>query len=162
MSDGMADQKIAPNPAPWPLTERPGFLARRLHQIHVALFATTCARFDVTPVQYSLLSALSLRGSADQTTLAADVALDRTTATGALKRLHKRGMIERTTSRQDRRAQVCRLTGAGAVVLAEMEAPARRAHHETVAALSAEEQATLIDLLARLVASHGGLGASPP
>ena len=158
----MAAQKSSPNLASWPLVERPGFLARRLHQIHVALFATICARFDVTPVQYSLLSALLLRGLADQTTLAADVALDRTTVTGALKRLHKRGLIERATSQQDRRAQVCRLTGAGIAMLADMEAPARQAHHETVAALSTAEQATLIGLLARLVASHDGLGTDPP
>ena len=158
MSDGMAAQHSVPKPAPWPLTERPGFLARRLHQIHVALFATICARFDVTPVQYSLLSALSVRGCADQTTLAADVVLDRTTATGALKRLNKRGLIERTTSRQDRRAQVCRLTAAGAAMLVDMEVPARQAHHETVAALGPKDQAVLIDLLARLVASHASLG----
>lgn len=158
MPGGMAERKPVPDQASWPLTERPGFLARRLHQIHVALFADACAQFEVTPVQYSLLSALSLRGSADQTTLAADVALDRTTVTGALKRLQGRGLIERATSRQDRRARVCRLTSAGAVVLAEIEAPARRAHRETISALSAEEQDTLIDLLARLVGAHGGRG----
>ena len=104
---GMAPHRSADHP-PWPLGERPGFLLRRLHQIHVALFAGNCARFDVTPVQYSLMSALALRISADQTTLANDVALDRTTVTGALKRLQKRGFIKRTASRNDRRAQECR------------------------------------------------------
>lgn len=29
----------------WPLAERPGFLARRMHQIHVSLFAERCAAF---------------------------------------------------------------------------------------------------------------------
>lgn len=158
MPGGMAARKPVPDQASWPFIERPGFLARRLHQIHVALFTSACAQFDITPVQYSLLSALSLRGSADQTTLAADVALDRTTVTGALKRLQGRRLIERATSRQDRRACVCRLTDAGAVVLAEMEAPVRWAHHETIAALSAEEQDTLINLLARLVGAHADHG----
>ena len=105
-------------------------------------------------MQYSLMSALSLRSAADQTTLAADIALDRTTVTGALKRLQARGLIERATSRQDRRAQECRLTRAGVRMLLEMEEPARRVHDETVAALSAEEQATLIALLSRLVEAH--------
>src|SRR5579859_3311860 len=98
----------------WPLEKRPGFLIRRLHQIHVALFQKKCAAFDVTPLQYSLLSALARRGTADQTTLAADVALDRTTTTGALKRLQSRKFIERSVHRADRRAQICRLTRAGA------------------------------------------------
>jgi hypothetical protein len=58
----------------WPLDQRPGFLIRRLHQIHVALFQKRCAAFEITPLQYSLLSALAKRGTADQTTLADDVA----------------------------------------------------------------------------------------
>ena len=33
------------------LMRRPGFLVRRLHQIHLALFAEECAAFDLTPVQ---------------------------------------------------------------------------------------------------------------
>jgi DNA-binding MarR family transcriptional regulator len=151
---GMAPHRSASDHTPWPLAERPGFLLRRLHQIHVALFAGNCARFDVTPVQYSLMSALALRVSADQTRLANDVALDRTTVTGALKRLQKRGFIKRTASRSDRRAQECRLTPAGARILAAMERPARRAHHETVAALSDKQQAKLIALMVRLVDAH--------
>ena len=75
---------------PWPLGQRPGFLIRRLHQIHVALFQEKCAQFEITPLQYSLLSALAVRGNADQTTIAIDVSLDRTTTTGALKRLQAR------------------------------------------------------------------------
>ena len=143
---------------PWPLAERPGFLIRRLHQIHGSLFAQACAGFDVTPVQYSLLSALAARGQADQTRLAADVALDRTTATGALKRLQARGLVERATSRDDRRAQACRLTAEGADILSRMEDSARRAHHDTVAALSPEEQQALLRMLGRLVVAHETVG----
>ncbi len=139
---------------PWPLSQRPGFLLRRLHQIHVALFAGRCAQFDITPVQYSLMSALSLRAVADQTTLASDVALDRTTVTGALKRLQKRGLIARAASRRDGRAQDCRLTKAGGRMLADIEAPARLAHRETIAALSRREQKTFIALMAKLVGAH--------
>ena len=139
---------------PWPLSKRPGFLLRRLHQIHVALFASSCARFDVTPVQYSLMSALALRVAADQTTLANDVALDRTTVTGALKRLQNRGLIKRVASRSDRRAQECRLTPVGTRVLAAMERPARQAHHDTIAALTGREQAQFIALMVQLIEAH--------
>jgi DNA-binding MarR family transcriptional regulator len=150
---GMANRSTSGRD-PWPLSKRPGFLLRRLHQIHVALFAGNCARFDVTPVQYSLMSALALRVAADQTTLANDVALDRTTVTGALKRLQKRGLIKRVASRSDRRAQECRLTPAGTRVLAAMERPARKAHHDTIAALTPKEQAKFIALMVRLVDAH--------
>ena len=102
---------------PWPLAQRPGFLIRRLHQIHVALFQEACGEFEITPLQYSLLSALAVRGTADQTTLAADIALDRTTTTGALKRLDARNFVERAISDEDRRARICKLTPAGAALL---------------------------------------------
>ena len=46
-----------------PLQERPGFLIRRLHQIHVALFMEECAAESITPVQYSILTALEHMGS---------------------------------------------------------------------------------------------------
>src|ERR1700719_4255043 len=137
----------------WPLEKRPGFLIRRLHQIHVALFQKKCAAFDVTPLQYSLLSALARRGTADQTTLAADVALDRTTTTGALKRLQSRKFIERSIDHRDRRAQLCRLTKDGARLLRQVEAPARAAHRETVADLSKTEQKRLIAMMQRIVAA---------
>jgi DNA-binding MarR family transcriptional regulator len=140
----------------WPLDQRPGFLIRRLHQIHVALFQKNCAAFEITPLQYSLLSALAKRGTADQTTLAADVALDRTTTTGALKRLQLRRFVERSIGRRDRRAQVCRLTKAGGTLLRQMESSARAAHHETVADLGKADQKRLIALMQQIVAARSG------
>ncbi len=147
----MAKKAVHKNGNSWPLGQRPGFLIRRLHQIHVALFQKKCAAFDVTPLQYSLLSALAKRGTADQTTLAADVALDRTTTTGALKRLQSRKFIERSVHHRDRRAQICRLTKAGASLLRRMEASARAAHRETVADLNKAEQKRFIAMMHRIV-----------
>jgi DNA-binding MarR family transcriptional regulator len=143
---------------PWPLMQRPGFLIRRLHQIHVALFQQACANFDVTPLQYSLLSALAQRGTADQTSLAADIALDRTTTTGALKRLAARKLVARTIDGNDRRARVCRLTPSGAALLARLEAPAREAHRATLGHLSKKEQALFIAMMQRLVADQTASG----
>jgi DNA-binding MarR family transcriptional regulator len=149
----MAKKPVQKNGNSWPLGQRPGFLIRRLHQIHVALFQKRCAAFDVTPLQYSLLSALAGRGTADQTTLAADVALDRTTTTGALKRLQTRKFIERSIHHRDRRAQICRLTKTGAALLRQMEASARAAHRETVADLSKPEQKRFVAMMQRIVAA---------
>jgi DNA-binding MarR family transcriptional regulator len=145
---------MPPLPKDWPLEDRPGFLIRRLHQIHVSLFAEACAQFRVTPLQYSLLSALAAVPSADQTTLATLIALDRTTTTGALKRLEVRGLIRRERSVADRRAHVCALTGAGRALLAEMEPAARRAHADTLAALSPAEAEAFTATLKRLTLAH--------
>ncbi|WP_024278137.1 MULTISPECIES: MarR family winged helix-turn-helix transcriptional regulator [Xanthobacter] len=144
----------------WPLADRPGFLARRVHQIHVSLFSELCAPFGVTPVQYSLLSALADRTEADQTTLSRIVALDRTTTTGALKRLEARGLVRRGTSATDRRSQSCSLTEEGRRMLEEMEAGARRAHAVTVEMLAPEERRQFIEAMKKIVAAHGGRQAS--
>jgi MarR family transcriptional regulator, lower aerobic nicotinate degradation pathway regulator len=149
----MARRRPRKADAAWPLEQRPGFLIRRLHQIHVALFLKRCAAFEITPVQYSLLSALAKRGTADQTTLAADVALDRTTTTGALKRLQLRNFVERSIHHRDRRAQLCRLTRKGAALLRRMEKAARAAHLETVADLSKADQKRFIVMMQRIVAA---------
>jgi MarR family transcriptional regulator, lower aerobic nicotinate degradation pathway regulator len=145
---------------PWPLPQRPGFLIRRLHQIHVALFQKCCGAFEVTPLQYSLLSALAVRGTADQTTLAADIALDRTTTTGALKRLAARNLVERVVSRDDRRARACKLTSAGAALLRRIERSAREAHRATLGHLTTAEQAIFIGLMQRIVADNANQDSS--
>jgi DNA-binding MarR family transcriptional regulator len=144
---------------PWPLLQRPGFLIRRMHQIHVALFQQACASYDVTPLQYSLLSALAGRGAADQTTLAADIAQDRTTTTGALKRLAARKLVERAIDGNDRRARLCRLTPSGAALLAKLEAPAREAHGATLGRLKKKEQAIFIAMMQRIVADEAPDGS---
>jgi MarR family transcriptional regulator, lower aerobic nicotinate degradation pathway regulator len=148
------------SPLAWPLEQRPGFLIRRLHQIHVALFQKECADFDITPLQYSLLTALAARGTADQTTLAADVALDRTTTTGALKRLQLRRFIERAVLDRDRRAQICRLTRKGAALLQKMERSAQTAHRRTISDLSKQDQKRFIAMMQRIVAARSETGPS--
>jgi DNA-binding MarR family transcriptional regulator len=148
----MAERR-AKTDSSWPLTERPGYLIRRLHQIHVALFQEKCAAFEITPLQYSLLTALAKRGVADQTTLAADIALDRTTTTGALKRLQSRRFVDRTIARHDRRSQLCRLTRTGAALLRKIEKAARQAHLETVSDLGKADQKRFIAMMQKIVAA---------
>jgi MarR family transcriptional regulator, lower aerobic nicotinate degradation pathway regulator len=145
---------LVPKSADWPLSTRPGFLVRRLHQIHISMFMEACAEFRITPLQYSVLSILAASGPTDQTKLAAAVALDRTTTTGIVKRLHARGLMRRMTSEKDRRAQLCSLTAAGKTLLMCMESSARKAHQDTLVPLSRHERTTLLGLLVRLVSTH--------
>jgi MarR family transcriptional regulator, lower aerobic nicotinate degradation pathway regulator len=150
-----ADSPVPEAGEGWPLSDRPGFLARRLYQIHVSLFSERCAAFRITPLQYSLLSELTVRGEADQTTLAHAIAVDRTTTTGALRRLEARGLVSRTTSFVDRRSQRCCLTDQGREVHAAMAEAVRQAHDATIAALTAPERTVFMDLLRKISAAHG-------
>lgn len=69
----------APAPTAWELSSRPGFLIRRLHQIHVSLFVEECGALGVTPVQFSLLSAAAQPPGLEQARLTQEVGVDRTT-----------------------------------------------------------------------------------
>lgn len=149
-ADAAERQSAAPTEA-WIMGERPGFLIRRLHQIHVGLFMGICADLQITPLQYSVLSTVAAEGPADQTAIANAVYLDRTTTTGIIKRLAARGLVERTGSALDRRRQVSQATPEGQAFLKKVEARVKQAHAETLMPLAPEEQKHLIDMMGRIV-----------
>ena len=77
------------------LSHRPGFLIRRLHQIHLALFAEECAAFEVTPVQYSIMTVVAEQPGLEQTRLAYEVGIDRATLANVVARLESRALVRR-------------------------------------------------------------------
>jgi DNA-binding MarR family transcriptional regulator len=143
------------------LTDRPGFLIRRLHQIHLALFAEECAEFGVTPVQYSVMSVVDARPGLEQVRLAHEVGIDRATLASVVALLERRGLVRRTASRLDRRLKQVGLTELGRQRLGRMAEAARHAHERTVAALPAAERAIFLRSLARLVAAGNEYGRAP-
>src|SRR5258708_20034463 len=76
------------------LFRRPGFLIRRLHQIYVAIYFQNCERFGTTPVQSSVMQVLLAQPGMDQVALAAEIGIDRTTASSVLTRLEPRRIIQ--------------------------------------------------------------------
>jgi DNA-binding MarR family transcriptional regulator len=141
------------------LQARPGFLIRRLYQIHVALFAEECAAETITPVQYSVLAALERLGTVDQATLSRDVALDRTSVADIVARLEGRRLVKRRASPTDRRMMLSGLTDQGRALLARLETASARAHQRTIAALPAKEKAFFLDTLHRLIEAGDAPGA---
>src|SRR6266540_3919666 len=109
-----------------PLWGRPGYLLRRLHQIHYALFFEECAGFDITPVQYGLLTTLSLNPDLDQNSLARELGIDRTNVADVLNRLARRGLLQRRRSADDGRMVLARLTRPGERLTRKMYRPMRR------------------------------------
>ena len=143
------------------LWNRPGFLIRRLHQIHVALFLEECRSFDVTPVQYAVMTALSIAPGRDQITLARDTGIDRTSVADVLKRLAERGLIERRKGAADRRVRLAYLTPEGEALTFRMETAMLRAQERLVAPLGAADRAQLMRSLAALVAANNEFSRAP-
>jgi DNA-binding MarR family transcriptional regulator len=141
-----------------PLWARPGYLLRRLHQIHYALFFEECAGFDVTPVQYGLLTTLAVNPDLDQNSIGRELGIDRTNVADVLARLARRGLLERYRSKEDRRMVLARLTPAGRRITEEMYAAMLRAQNRLVAPLPPEERKAFIDTLLRLIEGNNHLG----
>ena len=62
-----------------------------------------------------------------------------------------KGLVARERSARDRRAVLCRITPEGLALLERLDAPVELSDRGAVAALSAQEQATLVDLLKKLI-----------
>ncbi|HEY3599876.1 MAG TPA: MarR family transcriptional regulator [Paraburkholderia sp.] len=143
------------------LEARPGFLIRRLHQIHVALFIEECAPEGITPVQYSILTALDQMGPSEQIVLSRAVGLDRANTADVIGRLAERRFIQRRGSRTDKRKKVAELTDIGRALLARLEVGVERAHERTLAALPAKDRAQFMQYLVQLVETNNELSRTP-
>lgn len=151
----------AASPTAYDLAVRPGFLIRRLHQIHVALFMEECGGFDVTPMQYSIMTTVQARPGLDQARLGEVVGVDHATLANVVGRLDRRGLLRRRASPDDRRLRLVELTEAGAALPAQVDAPARPAHQRTVAALPPVERQAFVQALAQLVQDGNVHGRAP-
>jgi len=140
------------------LWQRPGFLIRRLNQIHVALFFESCKDFAITPVQYGLLTTLSERPGLDQTSLCAEVGVDRTTMADVLRRLEERGLVKREPSPADGRQKIANISSKGKRVMDEMYDAMREAQVQFLAPLEPKERSEFVRMMMRLVEGNNQYG----
>lgn len=145
------------------MTDKPGFFARRFQQIAVAVFHAEvgAAGFDLTPVQYSALTALRAHPGVDQATLAGLIAFDRTTMGGVVERLAQRGLLTRKPHPTDRRARALEITPAGAELLDRVEPAVERAQKLMVSGLDEAEAAEFLRLLRKAVEGCNDLSRAP-
>ena len=135
----------------YPSWDRPGYLVRRLHQIHVGLFLRQVADGQVTPVQYGLLSILVNRPGIDQSMICEELGLDRANVADILKRLESRALVSRVVDPENRRRKLCLATPLGQEFVTRYRADMQRSQKKLLSPLSGDEQAVFMDLLARLV-----------
>ena len=81
----------------------------------------------LTLTQLEVLDALDRHAPCNSTTLIVATGIDRSTAADVLRRLKKRGAIERKRHKDDARAYVTHLTGSGRTLLREGRKAAQKA-----------------------------------
>jgi DNA-binding MarR family transcriptional regulator len=138
--------------------DRPGYLVRRLHQIHVAMFINHVADGEVTPIQYGLLSILVNRPNIDQFTIGEELGLDRANVADILKRLEMRKLVTRVVDPANRRRKLCLATLRGAEFVKRYHQDMQESQKRLLSPLSPTERDVFMDLLARLVEGNNESG----
>ena len=140
---------------------RPGFLVRRLHQIHMAIFLNECAAEQVTPIQWGILTIVKSRPGVGQVELAEELGLDRSNVANVVDRLTRRGVLKQTVSKLDRRKRSISITPKGLKLLAQLEPKAERAQARLLDVLGPRERTQFMALLSRLVEQNNEFSRAP-
>ena len=148
------------------LWNRPGFLIRRLHQIHVAMFLEACEEFNVTPVQFGVLTVLNAHAvnsedALDQVTIANSIGVDRNTAADVIRRLETRGLLQRPVSVTDKRAKLAKITERGREFVTSVQPAMIDAQRRFTSPLSREENDLLMGLLRKLINENNDASRAP-
>ena len=137
-----------PEAADYRLQEQIGFVLRKAHQRHVAIFAAGIA--DLTPPQFAALAKLADVGETSQNHLGQLIAMDAATVKGVIDRLKGRGLVALSRHAGDKRRLMVSLTETGRAALDALVPQARRITEETLSPLTPRELATLLRLLGKI------------
>jgi DNA-binding MarR family transcriptional regulator len=109
---------------------------------------------DLRHRQVLALTLLSSRGATSQQALSEILDLDPSNVVGLLNGLEERGLITRRRDQADRRRHIVELSPEGRTALEQTQARLAAVEDEIFHALSAEERATLHELLLRAADGH--------
>ncbi|WP_418595064.1 MarR family winged helix-turn-helix transcriptional regulator [Ponticoccus sp. (in: a-proteobacteria)] len=143
------------------LWDRPGYLVRRLHQIHIGLFTQACEGLDLTAVQFAVLSVLCSDAEMDQLSISKIVGIDRTSGADVIKRLVNRGLASRERSKQDRRALIVHITEAGRRMVREVQPLMEDAQDRMVSPLTPEEYKVFMRALRKMIDANNDASRAP-
>ena len=135
---------------------QPGHLIRRAHQHAWLVFMEETKALDITPVQFTVLIALTDHSGADATRISELVAYDRATVGSVIDRLEKKGLLSRKPHSTDRRVKEIFLTAEGKRTANAVKRAMPRISKRTVEGLNTQEQKQLVRLLARLLEANSG------
>lgn len=152
-------EALVVGPDPSRMWTRPGFLIRRLHQIHYGLFFEECGHATITPLQFGMLTVLTEHPKGiDIGALAFQLGTDRSNTADVARRLARRGYIRQEPAKTDRRKVVSWITKGGRAFLKRMEPSMQKSQDRLLRPLSPEQRAALMSALRILVRTYNHKG----
>jgi DNA-binding MarR family transcriptional regulator len=115
-------------------------------------WAARCQAHGLSIIGFQVLALLEMHGAIPMGRLADELDVALPNATGIIKRMAERGLVERTHGEQDRRVVRVDLTDAGRQLIGEMEAGRRQRMNALIGALDAAQQRRLLQAVRDL---HG-------
>ena len=154
-------RKTARRPAPRKkinhgvLTELVGYGLRRAQAAVFSHFLGSVGKLGVSPGQFGVLVLIKENRGLSQSALAKALGIERSTMVAVIDRLESQGLVERVTSKTDRRSYALALTPEGAELLARVTPLVRQHERQIAARLSAREKVMLMEMLERVAGAAG-------
>lgn len=133
------------------LERSPLHLLHRVGQCAEDLFQLEMSGIDLTPRQYIVLLTVSKAEGLSQTDLVEKTGIDRSTMADLIRRMLKKGLLQRRRSHEDRRAYSVSLTEEGSRALSAAEPVASRADDRLLVALPAPMAEEFVSSLTTII-----------
>jgi DNA-binding MarR family transcriptional regulator len=137
------------------LESRVSFLVSQLGLQSAQAFTAALAPLGLTPNRYGILMNVARQEGRTQQELATALGLHRNSMVGLIDDLEKSGLVERRRHPNDRRAYAIHLTRAAGVVGAAATRLADEQEEAMLRHLDADDRATLLAILSRMVERGG-------
>jgi DNA-binding MarR family transcriptional regulator len=141
------------------LDRSPIHLLHRAGQCASDIFQDELGEEDLTPRQYAVLVAVSQNEGLSQTHLVEKTGVDRSTLADIVRRMLKKGLLQRRRTKDDARAYAVKLTDEGWRVLKAADPLARRVDDKILAVLPGQQRERFLQDLRAIIEALGGLEA---
>jgi DNA-binding MarR family transcriptional regulator len=139
------------------LEQSPIHLLHRAGQCAGDVFQSEMRTEDLTPRQYAVLVAVAENEGLSQTNLVEMTGIDRSTLADIIRRMLKKGLVQRRRTKEDARAYAVKLTEEGRRILRSAEPMARRVDDRILQALPATQRDRFLTDLNTIVDALGKL-----
>lgn len=143
------------------LWNRPSFLARRFHQINVAIFLETCSAANLTPIQWGVMTVVADEPGLGYSDIALLVGIDRHNAADVALRLKEKGVFKIAFSETDKRKACIYITKKGQKIMKQFEARINQSQRMVLEPLNSNERIIFVDLLRRIIEHNNSLSRAP-
>ncbi len=140
------------------LEKSPLHLLHRAGQCAEETFQLELGLGDITARQFAILVTVSQHEGLSQTKLVEHTGIDRSTLADVVRRMLKKGLLQRRRTRDDARAYAVRLTDEGSRILKSVDGLAKRVDDRILACLPVAQRERFVQDLNAIVSGLSTLG----